>query len=477
MSLSVRDQIALLPDDEREAYLDGLDQEILTDIAEGAWWTIARPEQVAPPGDWGAWYIRAGRGGGKTRSGGEWSREQYDKISPQVDGFREALVAPTIADVRDTMIEGESGLLRILPPSMLRGGSVDGAWNRSLVEIHLEDGGVLKGYSSETPHKLRGPQFHAAWVDEPGYLADAHLGLKEDTTWSNLMLGLRLPPDPRVVVTGTPKNNALIKELIADPEVVVTQFSTYDNLHNLSEQFRRRVVERYEGSRLGRQELHADLLDSVGTMFQRGWFSLVDTPPPNVDTRIRYYDLAATEPHDGNNDPDWTAGARISMVKGSRIYCIEHMVRWRKSPGQRDNLIRDTAMEDGKPTNVWIEQEKAQAGKSTVSAISRHLDGVARVKGHPVSGVPKGKFTLGIEGKASEAKIMRAEILASAAEDGRVLIVKGDWVTAMLDEIEEFPNGSHFDQVDAIAGAFQVLTGKLSRPSSSFSAAGRSLPG
>lgn len=359
---------------------------------------------------------------------------------------------------------------------MLRNGSWDDSWNRSLIEIHLDDGGILKGFSSEKPARLRGPQFHAAWVDEPGYLADAHLGTMDDTTWSNLMLGLRLPPDPRVVITGTPKNNKLIKELIDDESIVVTQFSTYENLHNLAAQFATNILSRYEGSRLGRQELHADLLDSVGTMFQRGWFTMVDEPPPNIKTRIRYWDLAATEPHDANPDPDWTAGARISIVGGANIYCIEHMRRFRKSPGERDNRIRNVAIEDGKKVNVWIEQEKAQAGKSVVSALSRHLDGVARVRGLPVSGTPKGKFTLGIEGKASEAKIMRAEIFASAAEDQRVLVVRGPWVDVMMDEIEEFPNGAHFDQVDAIAGGFQVLTEKLTgRSVGSYTAAGEDL--
>jgi len=461
MGLSFRDQLLLLNDEEVTEFFASQGDDVAEAIMNDAWWTIRRPEQTPPDGEWVGWYIKAGRGFGKTKTGSETIKEKYEDISPQIKGgFRCALVGPTIADVRGTMIEGESGLQFVIPPEMLRDGDWEKAYNRSLSEIHLADGGIIKGYSSEKPRSLRGPQFHFAWVDEPAFLRDAHLGTEEDTTWSNLMLGLRLPPDPRVVVTGTPKNNALTKEMVADESIVVTTGSTYDNLDNLSPQFRDRVVARYEGTRLGRQELHGEILDDSGSMFTPGWFIHVDRPPIEVSSRIRFWDLAATEPSSSNSNPDWTVGALVSITRGSNLYCIESVVRCRLSPGKRDDFIRRRAIDDGPKVVQWIEQELGAAGKSVVATIARQLDGISRVKGHSVTGTSRGKHSFGIEGKASEAKIIRAEMFASAAEQERVTMVRADWNDDFMDEVLMFPNGKKFDQVDAVSSAFQVLAGK-----------------
>lgn len=231
-----------------------------------SWAFWARPEQIAPAGDWFVWLILAGRGFGKTRSAAEWIAERARKTARG----RFALVAPTLDDVRDTMVEGESGLLSVFEPHELRGGGVDGAWNRTHVELYLAGGARFKGFSSEKARKLRGPQHHAAWADEASSWTDAHLGTAKDSTWSNLMLGLRLGDDPRVVVSTTPKKNALTRALMALPGVVVTGGSTYDNLDNLAPTFRKHVLGQYEGTALGRQELHAELLDEVpGALWTR----------------------------------------------------------------------------------------------------------------------------------------------------------------------------------------------------------------
>ncbi len=414
--------------------------------------------------------MKAGRGWGKTRAGAENTLERIRRLEPQVprglDGaVRWGLVAPTIADVRDTMVEGESGIAACIPPSMLRNGNWTDTWNRSLIELHLDGGHHVKGYSSEKPRQLRGPQHHGLWVDEPAELRDAHLGYStaEDTTWDMGVLGCRLEPDPRIIVTGTPKNNKLIKDIVADPESVTTGGSTYENLGNLAPQFRRRILGRYEGTRLGRQELMAVILESTGTMFQRGWWNFVDSvddlPGAAASWKWgRYWDLAATEPSDSSPDPDWTAGALVGVHPRDRNYCIAHIRRFRAAPGRRDDLIKQRALEDGL-ARMWVEQEKAQAGKSTVAAIGRHLDDIrVRVVGDPVAGgKPKDEAT-GREGRASEAKVMRAELVAGAAQQGRVYVVRsGRWFDAFLDEFEEFPNGAHFDQIDAVAGAVKVL--------------------
>jgi phage terminase large subunit-like protein len=245
------------------------------------WLGTARPEQIPPPGDWLTWLILAGRGWGKSRTGAEtiadWARH--------TPGGRWALVAQSAADGRDVMLEGESGLLRVLAPSELRGGTYDTAYNRSLGELHLSDGGKFKLYTAEKPRQLRGPQHHGAWLDEPATFADADKGAGEDTTWTNMLFGLRLGQQPRIVVTGTPRPVRLVRDIMAAPNTVITRGSTYDNLANLAPTFREAILKRYEGTRLGRQELDGELLeDTPGalwkySMFGVEGFRLVTAPP------------------------------------------------------------------------------------------------------------------------------------------------------------------------------------------------------
>ncbi len=235
------------------------------------WSEWARPDQLPPGGDWLLWLILGGRGSGKTRTGAEFVKDGTPQSMMRHPGARWALVPETYADGRDVMVEGESGLLSVLPPSALRGGNVSTAWNRSLGELYLANGAKAKIYSSERPGLLRGPQHHGAWGDEPAKWKDAHKGDTDDTTWSNLMLGLRLGADPRVILTGTPKRVRLLvgtKEkpgLIAQAKktATLTTVATYANLTNLAPTFRAKILERYEGTRLGRQELHAELLEDV----------------------------------------------------------------------------------------------------------------------------------------------------------------------------------------------------------------------
>lgn len=246
----------LTPDEEAEA------RELVCAIERklSGWDFLARANQRPPQGDWFVWLILAGRGWGKTRTGAE-----YIKAALMANpGWHAALVAETIADARDTMMEGEeSGLLKLFDPADLRGGSVETAWNRSLGELYLANGSKAKTYSAEKPGLLRGPQHHVAWCDEAAKWKDAPRGTEEDTTWSNLMFGLRLGHDPRCVVTTTPRPFKLIRELVAADSTAVTKGATYENLGNLAPAFASEVITKYEGTRLGRQELLAELLDDV----------------------------------------------------------------------------------------------------------------------------------------------------------------------------------------------------------------------
>lgn len=217
-------------------------------------WTQQRhPFQHPPPGYWYAWMLRSGRGTGKTRAGAEdvtdWCWDH--------PGHRYAIVAPTYGDARDIAMEGESGVLTV---AERKGMQFD--WNRSMGEMTFSNGARVHLYSAEKPNRLRGPQFHRAWLDELASFKDAPKGDAMHTTFNNLALALRLGDDPRMIITTTPRNNKLIRELADRPDVVMTSGSTADNADNLAAPFLRNIM-RYEGTRIGRQELHGEILEDI----------------------------------------------------------------------------------------------------------------------------------------------------------------------------------------------------------------------
>ncbi len=212
------------------------------------WAANARPEQLAPAGDWTTWVYCAGRGAGKTRAGAEWVRS----ITPKIG--RIALVGPTAADVRDVMVEGESGILSICPDRDRP------TYEPSKRRLTWPNGAIATMFSSEEPDRLRGPQHGAAWCDELAAWRNA------EETWGMLQFGLRIGSKPRQLVTTTPKPIKLLRELLAragQDDVVVTRGSTYDNRANLAPAFFSQIVRQYEGTRLGRQELNAELLEDI----------------------------------------------------------------------------------------------------------------------------------------------------------------------------------------------------------------------
>lgn len=279
--------------------------------ARARWELIARPKQLEPEGIWALWLILAGRGWGKTRCGAEWIADKARRYP----GARCALVSQTFSDGRDTMVEGESGLLSVLDEGELRGGNRDEAWNRSMGELYLANGSRFKVFSSEKPHRLRGPQHHFGWGDEPATWFDARKGPVEDTTWSNLEIGCRLSIDgsePQVVLTGTPKPVRLLTESAREPlgllqraSTVITRGHTDENLPNLAGSYRERVVEPLRGTRLGRQELAAEILtEAEGALWMRAWIDRARVPEiPPVAKGLRTAVLGL-DPSDGKPGSD-----------------------------------------------------------------------------------------------------------------------------------------------------------------------------
>jgi len=197
--------------------------------------------------------IRAGRGFGKTRTGAEYIRHLVD------NGYRRiALVAPTSADARDVMIEGESGLMNICPPDEAP------EYEPSKRRLTWPCGAIAVAYSADEPRRLNGPQHDAAWCDEIG------IWRYPQEAWDMLSMGLRLGKRPICIITTTPKNSKLVRELNDDPTCAVSVGSTYDNIANLAPRFFDTIKHRYEGTRIGRQELYAEILDDVeGALWSR----------------------------------------------------------------------------------------------------------------------------------------------------------------------------------------------------------------
>ena len=246
----------------------------IADSIEGDWHTAARIEQLPPPGDWTVWLYLGGRGAGKTRAGGEGVREW---VETEKCG-RIALIAPTQGDARDVMVEGESGIMSICPNS-----------NRPTFEpskrrLTWPNGAIATLFSAEEADRLRGPQHDGLWADELAAWKGAR------NTWDMAMFGLRVGKRPQAIVTTTPKPTPLLRALIkrSGQDVVVTRSTTYANRDNLAGSFFTQIIQQYEGTRLGRQELLAELLeDFPGALWTRSILDRANAPVNIPDmTRI-----------------------------------------------------------------------------------------------------------------------------------------------------------------------------------------------
>ncbi len=256
MNESLASLLASQPEEIRQEILASLSDADLEEL-EYDWRFWARQNQIAPAGDWLTWVINAGRGFGKTRAGAEWVREQvYDGRQ------RIALIGETYKDLVEVMCFGDSGLSSVFPPHQRP--KIVANPN---VQVTFHTGAVALGYNATQPAQLRGPQFDAAWCDELAKWRYAR------ETWDMLQFGLRLGDRPRSLVTTTPRPIPVLKEIMADRSTVVTRGSTFDNAGNLAASFLQKIKDRYEGTRLGRQELDAEMLDDLpGALWTRAMF-------------------------------------------------------------------------------------------------------------------------------------------------------------------------------------------------------------
>lgn len=240
--------LASLPEPERAKAIRDLTDKQAEDLLYD-WKFWARPKQLAPLGDWAVWIIRAGRGFGKTRSGSGWLQQR----AMEQPGRWMALIAKTPADARDYNIEGPGGLLRNIHPDLRP------SYEVSKRRVTWPNGSWATIYSDEEPDQLRGFSGDTAWLDE--FAKFKH----PVECWDNLQFGMREASNdrPRCMITTTPRPLKILTKIERRDDTVVTVGNSYENRSNLDPNWFNRTIAAYEGSRWGRQEIHAEILDDV----------------------------------------------------------------------------------------------------------------------------------------------------------------------------------------------------------------------
>ena len=411
----------------RLAELKRLESEIvlrqLIDAARAerqAWLDTARPEQLPPnETDWSYWLYLAGRGAGKTRSCAEWLADKAI-TNP---GTRHAIVAKTFSDGRDTCVEGESGILGVLNRY-----DMVGNWNRSHGGLWLKNGSQIQVYSAEEPDRLRGPQNHYAWADE---LA----AWKYAETWDQLNFGLRLGQHPQAVIATTPRPTKLVKGILNDPITVVSRGSTYDNLGNLAPSYATKILSKYEGTRLGRQELYGEILDDVeGALWTNALIEETRVKEaPEITRIVVAIDPAVTT----GEDSDSTGIIGVGKGVDGHAYVLH------------DRTTRDTpAAWARRAIQLWHDMGEigpivgeANQGGDLIEATIRAIE----------PNVPYRKIN------AKQGKRLRAEPIAALFEQGRVHLVGTfpeleDEMTGWLPD-----SGYSPDRLDAMVHAIAQL--------------------
>ena len=386
------------------------------------WHSWARPEQLMPVGDWLTWFIKAGRGFGKTRTGAESIRELVEEGLAS----RIGLVGRTPADVRDTMVEGESGILECCPP-----------WNRPVYQpttrsLTWPSGARALTFTSYEPDQLRGPQFDAVWYDELAAFAY----LRE--TWDNGQLALRLGARPRQIVTTTPRPLAIIKQIMAAKSTVVTNGSTYDNLQNLAPRFREQVLARYEGTLLGRQEISGELIDDLpGALWKRTFIALKEAK--ELQRIVIAIDPASTSQADADETGIIACG--VDNQRPPKGYVLgDYSMR-----GSPDAWARKAVQMYHVHRANFIVAESNQGGEMITQVI------------HTVDPDVPVKLV-----HASTGKHTRAEPVASLYEQGRIFHGRAlpeleDQMCTWLPEDTKSP-----DRMDAMVWGFtELLLGKM----------------
>lgn len=424
MEQSQADKLAALPKSEQDAFIASISEDEASALLYDWRGFNARPSQIAPEGDWDIWMALAGRGFGKTRLGVEWVKEQVNAGKRRI-----AIVAETAADGRDVLIEGESGLLNIYPEKDRP------TYEPSKRRVTWQNGAVATVFNATEPDQLRGPQFDAALCDELAKWKYAR------QTWDQLQFGLRLGDHPRVVVTTTPRPIELIKAIVAQQEgkAILTRGSTFDNSQNLSARFIERIKTRYEGTRLGRQELNAEILGDIpNALWSLSNIDLarVQDQPKQIARVVVAVDPAVTSTESSDYHGIIVAGQDVNKTEG---YVLA------------DASLKGTPLE-------WARRAVAMYDEFQADAIVVEVNNGGDMIAQTIKSV---RVNIPIrEVRASRGKHIRAEPVASLYEQGRIHHVGAfpelETQMTMMTNAGYEGEGSP-DRVDALVWAFADL--------------------
>lgn len=391
------------------------------------WTEWARPSQIAPQGEWDGWLILAGRGFGKTRMGAEFIRAEVESGRAK----RIGLVGETSADGKDVMVNGESGIMACSPPWMKPEFTASSSNGRP--KLRWPNGAIATLYDAREPDQLRGPQHDRIWFDELAKYRYA------DQVFDQAMFGLRLGDRPRWIATTTPRPIKLLKMLVLQSGVKITRGRSDDNLANLSSAYQRNVIDRYRGTRLGRQELDAELLEDVpGALWSRR--SLDECRVDKAPALVRI--VVAVDPAVSSGETANENGIVVcGVAEDSRAYVIED---W-SLRGSPDEWARKAVAAYRKHDADCIVAECNQGGDMVESIIKSVAD-------IPVKLV-----------RATRGKYVRAEPISALYEQGRIHHVGSlpeleDQMTSFTPErASDRSDGYSPDRVDALVWGLTEL--------------------
>lgn len=414
---SVAERLATLTPDERAQALSQLSDKEAEALLANWRGFLARPDQIEPKGDWDIWMCLAGRGWGKTETGARWVKEQVEAGAKSI-----ALVAETQKDLEEVMV---ARLLSICPDAKVR---------YKPVRITWPNGAVALGYNGTEPNQLRGPEFDTAWVDELAKYRYAR------DTWDMLQFGMRQGDHPRTLVTTTPQATEIIKAIVAGKEgrVHVTRGSTMDNRSNLAASFLRKIQQRYGGTRLGRQELDAEILsDLPGALWSMSDIDAyrVSRAPEDLTRVVVSLDVAVTNTEDSDEHGLIVAG----IAEDQTGYVFE------------DGSVSGSPTEWAKAATKLYHQHEADA---IVVEVNNGGDMIA----HTIKAVAPNVNV--IEVRATKGKHVRAEPIAALYAQGRVRHV-GQF-PELENQMTQFTNqgyqgDSSPDRADALVWALTEL--------------------
>lgn len=414
-----------LPNSERRALVRSLSNEQAQALLDD-WRFWARPEQLAPGGDWFTWLILAGRGFGKTRTGAEWVRQQVEGKTAS----RIALIAETQRDLEDVMVFGESGLWSVFPKDKKP------VVTRKPIRIQFHTGAVALGYNATEPDQLRGPQFDAAWGDELAKWRYAQ------ETYDQLQFGLRLGARPRQIFTTTPRPIPLIRQLVRDPTTIVTRGRTMDNQINLAASFLKQVHDRYAGTRLGRQELEAEILeDTPGALWSRSQIEANRCPLPDLRWVSRI--VVAVDPPAVSGAEADACGIVVAVLdRDGTMIVVDDATVQGLTPEKWARAVVETYHKWGASCLV----AEVNQGGEMVQSVIRSADPTIPVK----------------MVRATKGKYVRAEPVAALYEQGKVRHAGA--FPALEDQQCNFtlaglPGGGSPDNLDALVWAITELNG------------------